>query len=374
MRRPHAPPGSTPAREHPRRADAAHQRHRPVQFPLRLLHARGRRRAGCRRRTSSVRGDRATSSAPPIEVHGIRRFKLTGGEPTHPPRHRRPGRDAPRGSTAIEDLSLTTNGMLLDDLAGPLREAGLDRVTVSIDSLRPGSVPSDHAHGRPRHRPARASTAARTVGLRVTEDQLRDDARHERRRVRRFARLTLDRPLTVRFIEYMPLGDAALMHTVHHGERRSDVDANPTSSAPPADAGRRTAGRTRSSPKPKSASDRSSELGPLRAGGSRRPKPASARRTSIGSRGNPAGRIGFISAMSAAVLLDVQPPAAHRRRRAPLLPVRRRRGGRPRSILRSTPTSADARPHWPQAMTDCVRLKPDVHSGHGNRQMSRIGG
>ena len=40
-------------------------------------------------------------------------------------------------SAGIEDLSLTTNGQLLEDLAGPLREAGLDRVTVSIDSLQP---------------------------------------------------------------------------------------------------------------------------------------------------------------------------------------------------------------------------------------------
>src|SRR5688500_4194135 len=71
-----------------------------------------------------------------IEVHGIRRFKLTGGEPTI--RH---------GITdlvrmlrrveGIEDLSLTTNGFLLEELAQPLMEAGLDRVTVSIDSLQP---------------------------------------------------------------------------------------------------------------------------------------------------------------------------------------------------------------------------------------------
>src|SRR5437763_1395619 len=57
-----------------------------------------------------------------IEIHGIRRFKLTGGEPTV--RHgivdlvrilkRIPG---------IEDLSLTTNGQLLQDLAGPLTES-----------------------------------------------------------------------------------------------------------------------------------------------------------------------------------------------------------------------------------------------------------
>src|ERR1043165_7302517 len=68
-----------------------------------------------------------------IEVHGIRRFKLTGGEPTV--RH---GLcvlvRTLRRINGIEDLSLTTNGMLLEDLAGPLKECGLDRVTVSIDS------------------------------------------------------------------------------------------------------------------------------------------------------------------------------------------------------------------------------------------------
>src|SRR5579859_669181 len=71
-----------------------------------------------------------------IEVHGIRRFKLTGGEPTV-----RSGLPdlvrMLRSMDGIEDLSLTTNGMRLFDLAGPLKEAGLDRVTVSIDSLRP---------------------------------------------------------------------------------------------------------------------------------------------------------------------------------------------------------------------------------------------
>src|SRR5947209_4401871 len=70
-----------------------------------------------------------------IEIHGIRRFKLTGGEPTI--RH---GIVALvrmlRSIRGIEDLSLTTNGMLLEDLALPFKESGLDRLTVSIDSLR----------------------------------------------------------------------------------------------------------------------------------------------------------------------------------------------------------------------------------------------
>src|SRR5215213_9876921 len=70
-----------------------------------------------------------------VEVHGIRRFKLTGGEPTV--RH---GivelARLLRRIDGVEDLSLTTNGMLLSDLAQPLQWAGLDRITVSVDSLR----------------------------------------------------------------------------------------------------------------------------------------------------------------------------------------------------------------------------------------------
>src|SRR3954462_14576036 len=71
-----------------------------------------------------------------IEVHGIRRFKLTGGEPTV--RHGIVDLvRLLRKIDGIEDLSLTTNGFVLEDLALPFKESGLDRVTVSIDSLRP---------------------------------------------------------------------------------------------------------------------------------------------------------------------------------------------------------------------------------------------
>src|SRR6185437_7478899 len=70
------------------------------------------------------------------EVHGITRIKLTGGEPTV-----RSGLvelvRMLREIVALEDISLTTNGMKLSELARPLKEAGLDRVTVSLDSLRP---------------------------------------------------------------------------------------------------------------------------------------------------------------------------------------------------------------------------------------------
>ncbi|HEY1761006.1 MAG TPA: radical SAM protein, partial [Acidimicrobiales bacterium] len=66
---------------------------------------------------------------------GVTSIRLTGGEPL-----------VRRGLTSLvqmlsdigfDDLSLTTNGMLLGNLASPLADAGLTRVNVSCDSLRP---------------------------------------------------------------------------------------------------------------------------------------------------------------------------------------------------------------------------------------------
>jgi len=67
---------------------------------------------------------------------GVDRVRLTGGEPLL-------RRDLPRlvrllaANGAISDLALTTNGVLLADQADALREAGLSRVTVSLDTLVP---------------------------------------------------------------------------------------------------------------------------------------------------------------------------------------------------------------------------------------------
>src|SRR5439155_9198359 len=65
---------------------------------------------------------------------GVRSLKITGGEPTV-------RADLPTLARMFRevgpdlDISITTNGMLLDRLAGPLAEAGVDRATVSCDSL-----------------------------------------------------------------------------------------------------------------------------------------------------------------------------------------------------------------------------------------------
>jgi len=65
---------------------------------------------------------------------GVRRVRLTGGEPTV-------RRDLPalvrllRAIPGLDDIALSTNGHLLPQLAAPLRAAGVDRVNISVDSL-----------------------------------------------------------------------------------------------------------------------------------------------------------------------------------------------------------------------------------------------
>ncbi len=100
--------------------------------------------------------------------------------------------------------------MRLTDLAGPLREAGLDRVTISIDSLRPDRFARITRTGD-LATVLRGLDRCETVGFGsikincVTMRGTNDDELAD------FSRLTLNRRLTVRFIEYMPLGDSAIL-------------------------------------------------------------------------------------------------------------------------------------------------------------------
>jgi GTP 3',8-cyclase len=71
-----------------------------------------------------------------VELLGITEIRFTGGEPLL--RRGLPGIVARTAALRPRpEISLTTNGIGLDRLAGPLREAGLDRINVSLDTLRP---------------------------------------------------------------------------------------------------------------------------------------------------------------------------------------------------------------------------------------------
>jgi len=136
---------------------------------------------------------------------GLRRVRLTGGEPTiRPDLDRLVGmlRDVPE----IQDISLSTNGVRLPLLAGALKSAGLDRVNMSADSLRPERI-SAIARRSLGFDPISAASAAEAAGLspikinmvvlrHVNDDEILD-----------FARLTLEHPWHVRYIELMPVGE-----------------------------------------------------------------------------------------------------------------------------------------------------------------------
>ena len=136
---------------------------------------------------------------------GLRRLRITGGEPTIRPQLAtlvRMLRDVP----GIEDLALSTNGATLEALAAPLRTAGLDRVNISADSLRPERIAAIARRTVAFH-PVRAAEAAQAAGLGpvklnvVVMRGMNDDE------IVDFARLTLEHPWHVRFIELMPVGD-----------------------------------------------------------------------------------------------------------------------------------------------------------------------
>jgi GTP 3',8-cyclase len=136
---------------------------------------------------------------------GLRRIRITGGEPTI-----RPNLESLiaqiHGIGTVEDIALSTNGARLPELAPRLRAAGLDRVNMSVDSLRPERIAAI-ARRNLGFDPIRAASAAAAAGLApiklnvvvmrgINDDEIED-----------FARLTLEHEWHVRFIELMPVGD-----------------------------------------------------------------------------------------------------------------------------------------------------------------------
>jgi GTP 3',8-cyclase len=111
-----------------------------------------------------------------------------------------------RAVPGITDIALSTNGIKLPEMAETLRGAGLDRVNMSADSLQPDRIAAI-ARRNLGFDPIAAALAAEKAGLDpiklnvVVMRGLNDDE------IEDFARLTIDHPWHVRFIELMPVGD-----------------------------------------------------------------------------------------------------------------------------------------------------------------------
>ncbi|THF76063.1 GTP 3',8-cyclase MoaA [Cohnella fermenti] len=135
---------------------------------------------------------------------GVRKLRLTGGEPLV-----RKGLDRLVAMLSavpgIEDIALSTNGIYLASFADALKDAGLTRVNISLDSLVPERY-SRITRGGDVRRVLQGLEASRRVGFApiklnvVLMKGINDDE------VERFLRLTNEEPLHIRFIEYMPIG------------------------------------------------------------------------------------------------------------------------------------------------------------------------
>ncbi len=134
---------------------------------------------------------------------GVDEVRLTGGEPTL-----RPGLPelvARLSPLALKSLSLTTNGFLLKQQAGPLAAAGLKRINVSLDTLQ-----HDRFHQIARRRGLDEVLAGLeelekypTISpIKVNVVAMRDFTETE---VVAFAELSRRKPYVIRFIEFMPL-------------------------------------------------------------------------------------------------------------------------------------------------------------------------
>jgi GTP 3',8-cyclase len=149
-----------------------------------------------------------------VELLGITEVRFTGGEPLL----RRGLVDVVDRTAALRprpEISLTTNGIGLDRLAHPLREAGLDRINVSLDTLRPETFRALARRDRLGDVLAglAAATAAGLAPVKVNTVLMRGKNDDE---VVPLARFCLSHGYHLRFIEQMPL-DA------QHGWRRADM-------------------------------------------------------------------------------------------------------------------------------------------------------
>jgi cyclic pyranopterin phosphate synthase len=270
---------------------------------------------------------------------GVSHLKITGGEPTI----RTDIIEIASRLAALEprDLSLTTNGLHLHRLALPLRAAGVHRLTLSLDSLRPDRYQRITGGGRLDlfWQGVDAAIGAGFTALKINVVVMRGVNDDE---VAALAAMSIEHPWTVRFIEYMPLGDSRL--TAPGVDPDDAIVDNQV-----------VRQRIEEAHGPLAPVERRLEAGV---------GPASVFHLP-GAR----GRIGFISAMSR--------PFCETCNRLRLTSRGELRSclfdGGEVDLLPALRPRRD-REQLARLFGECVVLKPQVHSSRGNRAMSQLGG
>lgn len=269
---------------------------------------------------------------------GATHLKITGGEPTI----RKDIIDIVQRLHRIDgvhDLSFTTNGLLLDRMAEDLQRAGVDRLTLSCDSLRPQRYEMITHGGKLAQFWAGVEAAQRAefhkmklnvvVMAGINDDEVVD-----------FARLAKNFPWTIRFIEYMPLGVSVLTELSPNGPIVDNQIIK------------------------ERIADELGPLAPVHPGTEVGVGPAE-----VYTFPNAKGRVGFISAMSR--------PFCETCNRLRLTAIGELRsclfdGGEVNLLPALRPKTN--RSELISLFEACVVMKPDEHSFRGNRAMSQIGG
>jgi cyclic pyranopterin phosphate synthase len=196
-----------------------------------------REKAGYLPHDELLRHEELARAAAAFVKAGVTKIRLTGGEPLL--RKNIVGLvRLMKAIPGLKELALTTNGVLLAPLAAELREAGLDRVNISLDSLDPkvfkeitgsGSLEDAWDGLMAALRAGFSEVKLNVVLLRGVNDGEAPE----------FARLSMDFPLTVRFIEFYSTNERAerlkgALVTTAETKKRIESAYGPLERIPPA--------------------------------------------------------------------------------------------------------------------------------------------
>jgi GTP 3',8-cyclase len=172
---------------------------------------------------------------------GFHKFRLTGGEPTLRPEIVEIT-ERIAAVPGVEDLAMTTNGILLPRLAKPLKDAGLRRLNIHVDTLHPERLKKLMRFATLEEMEAGIAAAeeAGLVPIKLNCTVTRD---YNDMDVAELARRAKDRDWHVRFIELMPLGGGETAHVAlsqfvptAETRRRIEAELGPLEELPPASA------------------------------------------------------------------------------------------------------------------------------------------
>jgi cyclic pyranopterin phosphate synthase len=157
---------------------------------------------------------------------GVNKIRLTGGEPTVRPHLVDIIREIKR-FPGVDEISMTTNALILNRIAADLKDAGLDRINVSIDTLDPVKFKMMTRGGR-LDLVWEGIKAADATGMKPIKLNTVVLKNHNENDVHELAALTLEHDWHARFLEIMPMEGVGIVYDeglVTSAETQASIEA-----------------------------------------------------------------------------------------------------------------------------------------------------